>query len=83
MEQHVNRAWRRQHGQSGVGDPLRQTDIDGQSERRGDLVLKELPEAPVPRIQAPQELAFGYAPFPTARAVSARALMPSSMPRSM
>ena len=41
-----------------VRDLLRQADVDVLSERRGDLVLKELSEAAMARIDAAQQLAF-------------------------
>jgi hypothetical protein len=56
--QHVDRPWRRQHGQARVRDLLRQPDVDVQPERCGDLVLKELSEAAMPRIDAAQQLPF-------------------------
>ena len=52
------RAGRRQCRQASVRDLLRQADVDVLSERRGDLVLKELSEAAMPRVDTAQQLAF-------------------------
>ena len=41
-----------------VRDPLGQSDIDVLTERSGDLILKKLSEAAMPRIHSPQQLAF-------------------------
>src|SRR5206468_7177866 len=58
VEQHRNRARRCERGQPGVRDPLRETDVDVKPERGSDLVLKELAQAAMLRVHAPQELAF-------------------------
>ena len=48
----------RDRGQARVRDLLRQPDVDVQPERRRDLVLEELPQAAMPRIDAAHQLAF-------------------------
>ncbi len=45
-------------GEAGVRDLLRQPDVDVLAERSGDLVLKELSETAMPRIDPAQQLAF-------------------------
>jgi putative phosphoribosyl transferase len=47
---------RHKRRESRIRNRLRQADVEVQSQRRGDLVLEELPEAAVPRIDPAQQL---------------------------
>ena len=57
-DQHLDRSGRRKCGQARVRDLLGQPDVDVLSKRCRDLVLKELSEAAMPRIDPAQQLAF-------------------------
>src|SRR5688572_6357409 len=57
-KEHGERTWWRQRRQPGVRDPLGQTDVEIQVERRGDFILKELSQTAMLRIDSPNQLAL-------------------------
>ena len=57
-KQHRDQAWFRKRRQPGVRDRLGQTDVEVESEGRGDFVLKELSQAAMLRIDPAQQFAF-------------------------
>src|SRR5438093_7993272 len=57
-DQHREPPRRRNGRQTRVRDLLREPDVDVQSKGRRDLVLEELSQAPMMRIDTPQQLAF-------------------------
>src|SRR3954452_13991671 len=54
-DQHLNGSRRRQCGQSSVRNRIGQADVDVLAKRRRDLVLKELSETAMLRIEAAQQ----------------------------
>src|SRR5262252_9658131 len=57
-EQHLDRSWPGDGGELRIRNRFRQTNVDIQTKRRRDLVLKELSQAAMMRIHTPQQLAF-------------------------
>src|SRR5262245_54281742 len=58
LQQHLDPRGRRNRRQAGVRDLFRQPDVDVQRKWRGDLVLEELSQAAIARIDTTQQLAF-------------------------